>query len=317
MGADSGSHGGSHGSSAASEVDRRDLQLISKLVDGRLEGKEREAALERIEGDEALYEIFVETARYRESQQSKGLLFGFPRGRAAVTGGLLAAALAVVAVVPKLVGGSSMATSALASALLANGDLEGRLQTADWLDPPWPVMRGGSSSLSVGDQKLLFRVGVRVVDLEMAIGSGLREDAGHFAHEAAMYLGSLDLLFLDPEYQQGYRDVARKIGAENPEREITDLTKRLSDGLSALELEGPPLDLGRWSRAGLWAVRSGNRELLESRDFKRLGKRLAGSEWWPAAEVELELLDALLAAGLNEPGVSKLEATFQRLVEST
>lgn len=51
---------------------REELQMISDLVDGRLAGSERSEAVRRIDGDEALFEVFAEVARYRHSRTQPG-----------------------------------------------------------------------------------------------------------------------------------------------------------------------------------------------------------------------------------------------------
>jgi hypothetical protein len=49
----------------------RDLRMICDLLDGRLHGAERTAAFARIDEDEALYETFVETVRFRVAQRAE------------------------------------------------------------------------------------------------------------------------------------------------------------------------------------------------------------------------------------------------------
>ena len=61
----------------------RDLKMICDLLDGRLGGAERTAAFARIDEDDALYEVFVETVRFRIAQRAESL--PLERGRQEAT----------------------------------------------------------------------------------------------------------------------------------------------------------------------------------------------------------------------------------------
>ena len=49
---------------------RQDLELLSDLIDGKLTKAERAEALRRVESEEGMYEVLVETARYGEAGQT-------------------------------------------------------------------------------------------------------------------------------------------------------------------------------------------------------------------------------------------------------
>ena len=44
----------------------KDLETIAAFIDQRLSPEEREEFMRRLDAEEALYEVFVETVRYRE-----------------------------------------------------------------------------------------------------------------------------------------------------------------------------------------------------------------------------------------------------------
>lgn len=50
-----------------------DLELLAAFIDQRLSGAERRAFLERLEVDERLYEVFVETVRTRDEEHRASL----------------------------------------------------------------------------------------------------------------------------------------------------------------------------------------------------------------------------------------------------
>ena len=49
----------------------KDAELIAAFVDRRLPKEERQAFMERLDSDEALYEVFVETVRYCDEATGK------------------------------------------------------------------------------------------------------------------------------------------------------------------------------------------------------------------------------------------------------
>ncbi len=48
-------------------IEPGDSELIAAFLDGRLSNSERREFLERLDRDEALYEVFAETVRYRQN----------------------------------------------------------------------------------------------------------------------------------------------------------------------------------------------------------------------------------------------------------
>jgi hypothetical protein len=63
-----------------SGLEPRDQELIAAFIDRRMPAEERRAFIERLDREEALYEVFVETVRSRE-QRTGGNESGFPDRR--------------------------------------------------------------------------------------------------------------------------------------------------------------------------------------------------------------------------------------------
>lgn len=292
---------------------REELRMISDLIDGRLAGSERAEAIRRIEGDEALYEVFAETARYRESRVESRVV-SFPRRRVAIVGGLLAAALALVVVLPRLGKGEPLSTQALAKALTADGGLVATLAAPNWFEVRWSVMRGTTAMPDAAD--MAFRIGVRSIDLEVALRTRRLEQARILSERLAHLLSGLDPPALAVV---GYRQLSREIEAHEESASPAALLEN-SGALAALvaeelQLEVLNLTFGRWCEAGRLAAVSGNTELLTSDEFREFVPRLAErGDWDPEVVLEIERLRDLLQPELNDLQLAAIAVSFEAIL---
>lgn len=162
---------------AASE--ELDLELIAAFIDGRLTGAERERVIGLLGESEAAFEIYADALRAR-ADLGEAKVIPIDNGRRRnmppwrTIASVAAAAVLVIAVLPVIRGRQTQAdfrapSSQIAMALERRTDLAQSLP-ADWDQPRWPVTRGERSHLA--DTAIAFRLGVRSVDLRVAIAAG-------------------------------------------------------------------------------------------------------------------------------------------------
>lgn len=267
-----------------------DAELIAAFIDRRLSEKERRAFMGRLDTEEALYEVFVETVRYRDQGSDEpGEVVEHPSARGPLGRFAAIAALLVFAVAtPILI--RSLSEKSYAEMLVSDGQLDGYLE-AGWYDPLWSTMRGGS--LGTSEAKTAFRVGVRVVDLEVALRVGKLEDGQALAGEIERLLEGIEMS--DPLRLQ-YGEIRRQLkeGLE-PEQAL-----RLAESVEAVLPDlfagfVPAYELGRWTEAGKLAAQSGSTKVLRSRSFAASLKELERHDWSQDVVVSLSRLTELLS----------------------
>ena len=294
-----------------SGLEPRDLELIAAFIDRRLSEEERRTFQERLDSEEALYEVFTETVRYRDQRAAgPAVVIEHPARRS--RWGRLAAVAALVAVgvtTPLLL--RYLSAKRHAEVLVADGGLElapGR----EWFAQGWRRTRGIDSSLEGADAA--FRAGVRILDLEVAVRLGRDDDALILTERLKTIVDTLEL----PELLQAhYAAVRGRLEAGAPDEELIAL---IAQAETALGVQYPDLAaahrLGYWAEAGKLAARSGNRRLLASRTFRGEARELGRPEapWDEAVAAALEETAALLAAPAAELDLPALEAAFVAII---
>ena len=156
---------------------RLDPETLASYLDGRLSPAEREQVLRILAESPADYEAMLATAEVMR-QLGRDLVVSLPEPRSRFNRRwlLVAGATVLVTVVASVVSrrvfrGDSGPPRVLAAALdlvpaAGPGSLARRLGP-DWVDGAWSVARGGPGQLL--DRATSFRVGARLVDLEVAI----------------------------------------------------------------------------------------------------------------------------------------------------
>ena len=289
-----------------SGLEPRDLELIAAFIDRRLSEEERRAFQERLDNEEALYEVFTETVRYRDQRAAgPAVVVEHPAsrrqwGRLAAVAALLAVAVATPLVLRDLT------SERYAESLVADGRLD-PAPGPGWIEQEWPRMRG-VSPLPGADAAL--RAGVQAMDLEVALRLGRNEDALILTQQLERTVESLELPEVVLVY---YSELGWRLEAGLPVEDLLGLAEEAEAGFA---LQFPELAaayrLGRWAEAGKLAARSGNRELLASRAFRREARELARPEvpWDEPLAAALEKSAGLLGVSAGELDLAALEAAF-------
>lgn len=294
-------------------VTGRDQQMISELVDGKLRGARRDEALRRIESDEALYEVFVEAARYREvdgrrrdrARRWRGpmvALFGLP----------LIMALALVVAWVGSRSADPLTSAALVRELVTQPRMAVVLARNDWFVPRWPDPPAAGAVAPPADPA--FRAGALTLDLELALRQRQPRAAASVARRLAVELATTV-----GGAAGGYSELAAALDGPPSSADWRGLRRRAAT-LAERTVASPGFDarrltFGRWCEAGRLAADSGNQRLLTSDGFRALLPGLVErDDWDPAVATELERLTDLLRPELNELQVAAIGVGFEAIL---
>lgn len=237
------------------------FEELAALLDDRLDDADAARVRDHLDRCADCYELFVMTAETeadlaREARESgpgrSGTVVGFfrrlPAGRVAAVAAVLAVALAALLLYPFLATPSGV--DELASRMAAD-ELAGPA-----FDPrDWGTLRG-ADDLSAEERTQLFRIGVLLADLEVALRRGDRATI-------AALLGEVGERFDDVDFGETLRDAYRELGAETaaglPVAETRERARELlAEVASFLEQDPPLLDFGFAAEAARLAAAEGD-----------------------------------------------------------
>jgi hypothetical protein len=290
-----------------------DLEDIAALIDGRLTARERARITEHLAGCESCYEVFAGTAHILEDSRDEELVPAAPlrpferptkatapRPRVWWAAAALAAMLAVtVGLLVLLPGarGAGPSTEQLASLVSS---------PATTSLVPWPgrVTRGPGEQATVGPDREAFRLGVRFLDLRLALASGDRDRAREALRRFNVLLDGMDL---PSKTGDTYKAMAKQVGQGGPLPGLAS-AEAAEKQASAELLEEPRLvELGRWTEACRLAGASGRADLFRERGtLGVLDRALApagkdGDNLEPEAVPEVHAIRDEIAAGRFHP----------------
>jgi hypothetical protein len=296
-----------------------DLEVLAALADGRLSGAERERAIKLLaDSDEAL-ELFANTLRDQPTATPVATVVPITSARRwrqwrVMVPAAVAAALAFVA--PRLaqLGGSRALANQFATELVRDPRFAGGLREG-WEQPVWAVTRGGDlpretpQAGSPAESRLAFRLGVRTVDLGIALRRGDTPIAVRLADEMIVTLrgiGSSGLVATRyAELKSGLATdpLARSIDrASQNERELRELLP-------------PPFVYGQWARAANLAAQIGDKSFFES-DY---GTRFIRAEMPEGSlseedEKALRSVDEWVNRGLDDRALEEIHNSLQEVI---
>lgn len=299
-----------------------DLELIAAFIDGRLSGEERARAVKLLaDSDEAL-ELFASTLRDRQvAPEVKVVPITTARRWRQWKVMVPVAAAAVLAILSTLVnrGPQAVLASEYAMALTQDPQFASGLR-AGWDQRPWTVTRGAGSSReatgarpvgSPAESKLAFRLGVRSLDLQVALRRGDTALAGGLTSEILETLGGV--LFSDP-VAASYTELKLRLSTDPVARSIeraSSAERRLSDILGS-----PSFALGQWVAAADLAAQARDRTFFES----SLGTRFINSTM-PAGSlvtedtVALRSIDARATRGLDDRALNDVHTVLETVIK--
>ncbi|MFQ5349452.1 MAG: hypothetical protein ACE5EG_03295 [Thermoanaerobaculia bacterium] len=292
----------------SSGLDPHDQEMIAAFIERRLSEEERRAFMKRLDDEEALYEVFVETVRYRDQEAGgPATVIEHPAsrrrwGRPATVAAVVSLAVATPVVLLNLPG------RRYAPRLVADGLLDTILEEG-WYVKRWSVTRGPGPG--IGGLATAFRLGVRHVDLEVALGFGRSDDAAILATELGLLLESIAL---SEPLQVRYTEVGQLAGEAERALRLAEQNEPLL--VASLGDDAAAYELGKWTEAGVLAARSGNLDLLGARSYRR---SLGGfpRDDWPELAARLDEIEGLLGTPQDRLDLAKLERAFTAIIDRT
>jgi hypothetical protein len=269
--------------------EKTDLDLIAAFIDGRLAPVERERTLQLLARDEAAFDIFADAVRVQGSEADTKVI---PIDTRRSLGSLkpwtvlvpaAAAAVLLIAVLPRLrPGGGSIAGAPNAAVIVAQLEQQpsGLRMVAGpgWEQRDWSVTRGGTSSLAESARD--FRLGVREVDLQVAVAMDARQLADRLVAEMMGWIAAIQ--FSEPVASR-YTDVRARlvlgkwcVGAELAARgrQGAFFQSQLTAGVIKDALEGGRAKLDAEDAATLRQAAALARPGVADEDFDRVRERL-------------------------------------------
>jgi hypothetical protein len=313
--------------------DEVDLELIGALLDGRLTGAERERAIKLLGESEAAFEVYTDALRARadlekdekdeeddeDEQKEDNPVIPFDKWRSRkafawpAIGSAAAAAVVMIALIPSLRARRdrndlNAPASQITVALARRPDL-GRTLMGQWDQRTWSVTRGGSSQLV--DSTVSFRLGVRVVDLNLAIAAGDTVRAGRLTGEI---IESLDQLQLSDAVKADYAGLRAELAAGAAKTRLTEVASQAETGLA--ELAWPFwFGFGRWVGGGELAARTRTADFFDESLTKRFLTLAAERRELSPSDADLLGQIAVLAGnGVTGAEFDTIQQHFQTLI---
>jgi hypothetical protein len=298
-----------------------DLELIAAFIDGRLSGEERARAVKMLaDSDEAL-EVFASTLRQQQDASDvKVVPIATARRWRQWKVMVPIAAAAVLAILPTLVSRGSQAALATEYAMDLTQDphFASGLH-ADWDQRGWAVTRGsGSTSELPGarqvgsalESKLAFRLGVRLVDLQVALRLGDTALASRLTSEVLETLNAV--AYADPVAAR-YAELKSRLATDAVTRSI----ERASDAERELRglLDAPSFAFGEWVRAADLAAQTHDAAFFRSKYGTRFVQAKIPGGGLAAEDTEaLRSIDGRTTQGLTDQELDEMHKVLQTVI---
>jgi hypothetical protein len=308
----------------ARTVQHPGIEQIAALLDGRLGGDERALIVAHLADCEECYEIFAESVRFLREGDRAGeapaevpappvaideagrILRPAParwRRAALVTATVAAAAAAVALVIwnPAATFGFGAKPPTLAE-LAVSLPAEGAAPAVEdtWEHHGWPVMRGTGPALGPEEERA-FQIGVRVVEMDVALAAGDAELATHITHDLETRLAAIDLADPLRILYAGDQGIRGRLAAGEAPGELLVLNRQGDEILAPDEDDDYPgfvdgfwYGLGKWAAAAHLAAAGGDPDFFEERRNRRYFQRAAERELPAEVAGPVRRLDELL-----------------------
>jgi hypothetical protein len=296
-----------------------DLELLAALADGRLSGDERDRALKMLASSDDALEIFANTVR--EQPHGGAVVVPITTARRwrqwKVIVPIAAAAAIAFLAVPKLLGpgGRVVPANQYATQLASDPRFAGALR-GGWEERGWAVNRGGgvtTGTAAVGsdvESRLAFRLGVRTVDLMVAL-------RGADSVLAARLIGEIMETLKSVELSQAIVARYAELKAQLPSDSPAHLIARASDVEQQLRdlLRSPSFLLGQWAGAADIAAQAGEASFFNSSLGTRFVKSAIPADQLTTIDGDaLREIDSRLSQGGDKAVFDDVHAILQKFI---
>jgi Putative zinc-finger len=272
----------------APAADCPDLEYIAAFLDGTLPADQRQRLTEHLASCESCYEIFAGTARFQDDQRREQGLETAPklpfdrrrrvardprsgggawwaRSVAAGIAALLAVTAGLLVVRWRASAGAELSTERLAASLAREAAVQANV--------PWEgrPKRGPADSSEVPFELQSFRLGVRFLDLHLALAGGDRDRAAAALRRLDGVLGGIDLLPRETGAAYHRMGEALRAGAA-PGSLLAAARVQEGKGFEGLA-DATYVELGRWTEACRLAGQARRSELFGGGATRRLLER--------------------------------------------
>lgn len=296
-----------------------DFELIAAFVDGRLSGEERERAVRLLSESDVAFEVYSDALRARADLRDESVVpITAARRRRGGRGWwgivpLAAAAVLLVAIFPRVQARRDQAAFAAPATLIARPLLQQtnlvRALGAGWDERDWSVTRGGPSRLV--DSTIAFRLGVRAVDLQVALAAGDTSRAGRLSAEI---VASLEPVPFANAVQADYSALRSRLAQGEPRDTLIASATRAEVALEDF-LQSPWFDYGKWLGAGELAARARSAEFFaDDRTARFLDAAVNRRELAPGDAESLRQLAVLAKQGVAGEEFDTTREIFRTLI---
>lgn len=295
----------------ARDLTSEDTEQIAAYLDQTMSQSEREAFARRLDVEEALYEVFVDTVRFREQASLSTKVVKHPRAQRSFRRFSGIAAILLLGVATPFVL-RNRSVESFSEALVASGELDSNLEDA-WYEHAWTSLRGGWHTTD--ESRSAFRLGVYTIDLEIAVRTGRYQQAELLADR--MRDLAVDVDYLEP-LEASYRAIQLELKEGSATEEILSLV-RLGEVtlMESLQESLAFYELGRWAETGRLAAKSRNEGLLRGRPFRGALDQFTRRKQTEVDIENLRQITGLLEEVHREVDWTSLEAAFSAIIGSS
>jgi len=277
-----------------------DLDLIAAFLDNRLPPAERQRALRVLAQSDASFEVFADALRIQAGEAASNVVPIRQPSRWKRFIPAAAAAVLLIAILPLVRSRQSPASTPSATAIVAQlAPQTGIRMAGGWEQRDWSVMRGGPSALAESARD--FRLGVRTVDLQLALAMDDKQVADRLAAEMAEWIGTVQL---SQVVTSSYSSLRADLTGGQPRERLT------SDASTAESKLGELVDpfwfgFGKWSAGAELAARNRMGAFFQSNLTAGVIKNALAAGRDKLGDDDLTTLRQ--AAALAKPGVADEE----------
>ncbi len=311
---------------ASSERHCLEHEVLAAFIDRRLVGDEREDVIEHLADCDDCYELFTETLRFQISEEKKETGGRFEtdsagrRGLSAAGWWRLAAAITLMAV--GLFSFQSLRRPKFEVASLVDR-LERRASVPELASNlfdgvGWTVMRGGRDYYQFLDFRpanRAFRLGVRTVDLEVALRAGDRERTTVYLAELEGMSGRIDLAGELVSYQYGL--IREELETASRDDLLAAAGNAAEDAEQVADADLEDLRyfaFGKWVEAGRLAAAQGDERFFRRRGFRVVPRDFLEEPPPNALREPIDAVDGILADGVEGGELPELRAALDNLM---
>ena len=302
-----------------------DPEALAAFLDGELDPEERATVFERLSRSQGDYEALVEAMRIRRDLEADAGTAPPPVKQVTPVRRLpgvqlwvpLAAVLAGALLVPPLLHQEDGAPWTLlhgASLVRSRGD--GSLAAAlgeGWDEPGWSGTRGDRRTLT--ERQRVFRIGVRLVDLELASGADDARAVRDLAPELASLVAGLGS---EGDIVAEYQEIGSRATGSAALRDLDANRARAAEELADILGNSPWFGLGVWAEQARLAAVANRTEFFDERTTHALDEQIARlvQGRGEGAEVVQSLrgLRRLLDSGASPGELGAIRATLATVI---